>query len=83
MLLLMTSLEARMNREPTMTVVPAKMIMGENEPRSRTRRAPAVGPPSSDLNDNQQSPSTIMGGVQIKIKIKISCTHSSVLMIRS
>ena len=61
MLLLMTSLEARMNREPTMTVVPAKMIMGENEPRSRTRRAPAVGPPSSDLNANQQSPSTIMG----------------------
>ena len=44
-----------------MTVVPAKMIIVEKEPRFRVRRAPAVGPPSSDLrmkkiqNSNQQS----------------------------
>ena len=49
-----------------MTVVPAKMIIVEKEPRFRVRRAPAVGPPSSDLRmktkiSNQQSYPPIVG----------------------
>ena len=58
-----------------MTVVPAKMIMGENEPRSRARRAPAVGPPSSDLNEKKkQIISNRLSRRRVKIKIKMSCT---------